>query len=449
MIKDKLAKAVETGLNNIKNGDDYIPLSMRGELEVIVKDREGNVLSYERGHNQVTNLAKMAIIHLLAGEVGVIDGGIYSVPELSTGATLQRTYTLGDEDPTGNFAKIYPTFVPENHTTTTNLDGQLVSDEQFFYDGTNYINELAAKNQLSQIFAKDISNTPIKFNFPTKMLFGTGMEAYDSSTMTTEYANEIGSSELSTAVILRLNGITNSATIPENFFFGCSANSDTVALPDMKLTNWYSNQKLRCRTLQPSTPLGLQATPNATDTSIRGAIKNCFITSTSDSAKYNAATKMAQPEYRGYGYPCFIYAKRSTLKFYNKSEGNHDVHYEMNSALGSVPYETELTYTVDMPAQPINSTEVTTFYPYNGWILKQAGLFSDSRFRLRSEDNSAGSAYSESALLSKTNGTESDNAKSYRDNVGGQMLFTRNLSSPVLKTPDNQITFVWHIFIAI
>ena len=66
MIKDKLTEAIEASLNNMKNGDDHVPLNMRGELEVIVKDRDGNVLSYEKGHNQVTNLAKMAIIHLLA-----------------------------------------------------------------------------------------------------------------------------------------------------------------------------------------------------------------------------------------------------------------------------------------------------------------------------------------------------------------------------------------------
>lgn len=444
MIKDKLIEAVKDSLNNIKKGDDHIPLNMRGELEVIVKDRDGNVLSYERGHNQVTNLAKMAIIHLLAGEIGVVDSDVFSVPETS-GVDFQRTYALGEA--TSPFAKITSSFTPENHHQTDNLDGQLVSGEQYFYDGSNYV--YSNRNELSQITAKDVGGNDIKFNFPTKMLFGTGMEANESSSVITEYTNEIGGS-LGIATICRLNGYPVDTQLPQTFLYGCSYAADDVANSNTKLSNWYSNSKFRCRTLQPATPDPIRGTtPSSSDTSIKGAIKNCFITTTSDSDKYNGTTKMAQPEYRGYGYPCFIYAKRSTDNFYVKGDGNHEVHYEMNDALGATPYETELTYTVDMPPQPINSTEVTTFYPYNGWILKQAGLFSDSRFRLRSEDNSTTSEYSEASLLSKTNGSESDDVKSYRDSVGGQMLFTRNLSSPILKTPDNEVTFHWHIFITI
>ena len=449
MIKDKLTEAVEAGLKSIKNGDDHIPLNMRGELEVIVKDREGNVLSYERGHNQVTDLAKMAIIHLLAGEIGVMDSDIYSIPEIdNVGSSLQRTYSL-TEPTSGGFAQIFPDFTPENHTLTTNLDGQLVSGESYFYLGSTY--EASGVNQLSQVTPMDITGNSLKFNFPTKMLFGTGMEAYDASTMTAEYAREIGGTgeEVSTTTVLRLNGVTNTSSVPNTFFTGCNVKNTSVAPINTKLTNWYSNSKFRCRTLQPSTPDKLASSPSTTTTSIRGAIKNCFITSTADTLKYNSQTKMAEPDFRGYGYPCFIYAKRSTTRFYVEGNGNHETHYEMNAALGSVPYETELTYTVDMPAQPTNSGEITAFYPYNGWILKQAGLFSDSRFKIRSKDSDPNSSYSEAHLLSESNGSNSDNVKSYRDSVGGQMLFTRNLSSPILKTPDNEITFHWHIFITI
>lgn len=453
MIKDKLTEAVEAGLENIKKGDDHIPLNMRGELEVIVKDRDGNVISYERGHNQVTNLAKMAIIHLLAGEVGVIDSKVYSMPESTSesAVTLQRVYALETSSPEDPKAEIVSSFNPSNHSTTQNLDGQLVSGEQFFYNGATYASEDVS--QLSQVLPKDVSGSSLKFNFPTKMLFGTGMEAYNAASMNSEYATEINTTEttdLSTATILRLNGVAQGNTIPDNFWSGCSSSGDGIASSATKLSNWYSNSKFRCRTLQPSTPSAMAAVPNAADTSIKGAIKNCFITTTGDASKYNATTKMAYPEYRGYGYPCFIYAKRSTEKFYEAEENNHETYYERNAALGSVPYETEITYTVDMPAQPVNSNEVTTFYPYNGWILKQAGLFSDSRFRIRSEDLSGSSQLSERVLLEKTNDSlRSDDARAYRDSVGGQLLFTRNLSSPILKTADNEISFIWHIFITI
>lgn len=434
MIKDKLTEAVEASLNNMKNGDDHIPLNMRGELEVIVKDRDGNVLSYEKGHNQVTNLAKMAIVHLLAGEVGVIDPPIYSV----SGTGNLRAYSLTDSQ--SGSTEIYSSFNPDNHSTATNLDGTLVSGEQFFFDGATYVSKTTT--ELSQVNANDVGGKSIKFNFPTKMLFGTGVEAYDTTSMESAYQNT--SLDVSPNIMNALNGYTGS-TIPENDFFKY-CNSDEK---ENVLTNWYSNSAYRCRTLQPisATPIG--TSPAADTVSISGAIKNCLITSTSDSSKYSTSSKMATANYRGYGYPCFIYAKRATGEFYDKSEGNQQVHYKMNDALGISVYETELVYTVNMPTQPVSSQSVSSFYPYNGWILKQAGLFSDSRYRLRSEE--ASGAYTEEGFIEKikTSAEESEVQKTYRDSVGGQLLFTRNLSSPILKTPDNEIVFVWHIFITI
>lgn len=440
MIKDKLAEAIETSLENIKSGNDNIPLKMRGELEVIVKDRDGNVLSYERGHNQVTNLAKMAIIHLLAGEIGSVDGNIYSVT--APNSNIQRAYSLTDTEAT-NFAKIYPSFTPDNHTASVNVDGQLVSGEQFFYEGSYYV---GSTTKLSQVNSQDTNGNAFQFNFPTKMLFGTGIESYQAGDMESLYKNEISGMEVST--MCALNGYSNVATVPSGFFSFCSTESSTTVDVNTRLTNWYSNSVYRCKTLQPATVSPLQTTPAADTVSIKGAIKNCFITSTADEAKYNGTTKMAKPLYRGYGYPCFIYAKRSTSNFYNNNSGNQEVYYGRNEALGTSEYESELTYTVNMPAQPVSSTSVSAFYPYNGWILKQAGLFSDSRFKLKSESTGT---YSEDTYIQNiaSDNEKSEAAKTYRDSVGGQLLFTRNLSSPILKTPDNEVVFVWHIFIAI
>jgi hypothetical protein len=434
MIKDKLTEAIEASLNNMKNGDDHVPLNMRGELEVIVKDRDGNVLSYEKGHNQVTNLAKMAIIHLLAGEVGVIDSNIYSV----SGTGNLRAYSL--DEPTEKGALIYSSFNPANHSATTNVDGTLVSGEQFFFSGESYVTENSTV--LSQVNAKDVGGLPLKFNFPTKMLFGTGIEAYDETTMESAYQGS--TLNVSTNIKNVLNGYTSSSNLSVSFFKYCDFDS-----AENVFTNWYSNSAYRCRTLQPVDTTAINSSPAKDTVSISGAIKNCLITSTDDSNKYSTSSKMATADYRGYGYPCFIYARRSTDNFYDKSEGNQEVHYEMNDALASTAYETELTYTVNMPTQPVSSQSVSSFYPYNGWILKQAGLFSDSRYRLRSEETDG--SYPESKFIDgvNTSAEVSESTKTYRDSVGGQLLFTRNLSSPILKTPDNEVVFVWHIFITI
>ena len=452
MIKDRLTEAIEANYDKIQKGDDYIPIGMRGELEVIVKDRDGNVLSYERDHNQVTKLAKMALLHLLAGEIGTVDSDIYSIPEAQD-KQYRRTYTVNDATAK---RQIVSSFTPGNHTSQKNSDGQLVSGEQYFFEGGSYLS--GSTNLLSQVNPADVSGTAIKFNFPTKMLFGTGLEDHDTSSIPNKYSQDFGT-QLSSAAILTLNGYSaNSNEIPQSFLDGCSSDETVTGYtPDRlkRLSNWYSADAFRSRTLQPASSSPLKTTLNSEVTAITGAIKNCFIEdSSADSNLYNPTTKMALAPYRGFGHPCFIYAKRSTNSFFDNSNGNRETYYAINdNLLGSVPYETEVTYTVVMPAQPVASDSITTFYPYNGWVLRQAGLFCDSRYKLRTVDKVSSTAeLSETSFINKIDtGDEeaSNNAHNYRDNVGGQLLFVRNLSSPILKTADQEVTFIWHIFITV
>lgn len=456
MIKDRLTEAIEANYDKIQKGDDYIPIGMRGELEVIVKDRDGNVLSYERDHNQVTKLAKMALLHLLAGEIGAgNDPAVYSVPGIAnSGHTADmRTYKITELP---DYKKeIISSFTPANHTSSKNLDGQLVSGEGYFYSGSEYLSNNVCK--LSQAMPLDIDNQSIKFNFPTKMLFGTGLEAHTTNEIAGLYSADFGTS-LSPAAILTLNGYSSSGSeIPSSFLDGCSTEINVAGYtPNLakRLTNWYSANAYRCRTLQPASVDILKTNLTSEITAITGAIKNCFIEQSGgtddDSGLYNPTTKMAQAPYRGFGYPCYIYAKRSTNQFYKDEEGNKETYYGINDALaGSAPYETEVTYTVVMPTQPVASDSITTFYPYNGWVIRQAGLFCDSRYVLRSAKEDSG--LTETDFLGKVNGNQesSDNAHTYRDSIGGQLLFARNLSSPFIKTADQEVTFIWHIFITV
>ena len=458
MIKDRLTEAIEANYEKIKKGDDHIPIGMRGELEVIVKDRDGNIISYERDHNQVTKLAKMALLHLLAGEIGTVDSEAYSVAEGTTAGL--RTYAVTDVSESLPELKkqIFPSFVPGNHTLntdeqsetpSTNLDGQMVSGEPYFFNGANY-QDSENNTRLSQVAPMSdgfSDNAAIKFNFPTKMLFGTGLEDYSSETIGSTYQNDLGAAVNSEAICI-LNGYDASNTLPTKFFYGCSSSTlqDYPPSQEKRLSNWYSASKFRSRTLQPASTQPIKTNPTSNDTAIKGAIKNCFIESSSDSSLYNPSTKMAINDYRGYGYPCFIYAKRDTQSFYVTGD-NENVFYSVNDSLGSSPYETEVTYTVVMPAQPVASQRILTFYPYNGWVLRQAGLFCDSRYKIRS---SSSTTYAEATMLSNANsGIEDQVTNTYRNSVGGQLLFTRNLSSPIIKTPDNVVTFIWRIFITV
>ena len=444
MIKDRLTEAIEANYDKIQKGDDRIPIGIRGELEVIVKDRDGNVKSYERDHNQVTKLAKMALLHLLAGEIGTTDNAVYSINNSDTGNSL-RTFTIEAPGSSTPNALITSSFNPNNHDEGKNLDGQLVSGSQYFFSGSSYMSE--NNNLLSQVQPKDVGNQNIKFNFPTKMLFGTGLECLNNTTdLGNLYSDDAGTT-ISTQIINILNGYS-AEQAQTDFFKYCTYQTD-----ENVYTNWYSAIPQRARTLQPVSVDAMKVSPTSSDTAIKGAIKHCFVELSTEGTKhYNPTTKMALAQYRGYGYPCFIYATRNTDNFHaatpSEETKNLDVHYEMNDALGSVPYETEVTYTVVMPAQPVASNSIQTFYPYNGWILRQAGLFCDSRYAIRSA--AVGSNYTEATMLSQANaGSDLQAPKTYRDSVGGMMLFTRNLSSPILKTADDEVTFIWHIFITV
>ena len=428
MINTRLAKALAKSMDRIKHEDDRLPISIRGELEVIVKDREGNLLSYERGHNQVTDLAKMQIIHLLAGELYTIDADIYS-----TGVSGYKTFAS-----TGSASDVVKNRIASNttdpstvHSTGLNADGTMVSGEQYFFNGNLLIGTGTQQQTIFLNQHNDIINT---YNFPTKMLFGTGMEDHSKDTVLDTY-RRLEASDIGAVLVNKVNGFTGSADL-NNSFMNCLSTGSGYNFK----TNYYSGNQYLCRTLQPTTTTPLTSVVDASQSAIDGAIKNCYITSVTDTAKYDASSRMAQGLYRGMGYPAYIYAQRKTAEFYNP-DTDEFVHYNLDTDISS-KYETELVYVVNMPAQPVNVEDISSFYPYNGWILKQAGLFSDSRFLLRSQGDGAATFNG----ITSANITSGNNPY-YVNNASGTLLFKRNLSSPVLKTPDISITFAWHVFI--
>src|SRR5574344_1765835 len=119
MLRDKFIKSIAKSEHLINLENDNIPVGMRGELEVIVRDRKGNILSYERGHNQGTNLAQMHIIHLLAGEIGIINDQIYSCANGANKRSFIKTCN-------GNKVVNYFDISSSSHSATTNIQGVLL-----------------------------------------------------------------------------------------------------------------------------------------------------------------------------------------------------------------------------------------------------------------------------------------------------------------------------------
>ncbi len=432
MIKTKLANAIIKSLDKMRHEDDKLPIGMRGELEVIVKDRQGNILSYERGHNQVTDLAKMQIIHLLAGELYTYDSEIYSLANSGNYKLFTSTVTAANQvKQTVSSDSASPT---NTHSTSQNTDGTLVSGQQYFFNGGLMLPPESTETQT--IFLNQPNDISLKMTHPTKMLFGTGMEAHTSESIESVYTDKDGASP-GAKLINKINGFQANNSLDASFMTALGTSSSEYNF----LTNYYSGNQYRARTLQPSTITPLTSTVSSADSAIDGAIKNCYITSvTGDNSKYDSASRMAVGAYRGFGYPAFIYAQRKTDSFYDTDQDEY-VHYDMNTDISS-KYETELVYVVNMPTQPVNVEDISSFYPYNGWILKQAGLFCDSRYLLRS--NGDGASYFNS--INSSNITSGNNLY-YANSAAGTLLFKRNLSSPIVKTPDVSITFAWHVYI--
>lgn len=371
--------------------NDNIPVGVRGELEVIVRDCNGNIISYDKDHNEITDWMKHSIIHLLAGNIFSKEH-IYPIPE-TTPEQYIYTKMQGGED-------------FHSSTGKTNADGMLLTGKSYFHDGISQEGFGWGNAKPSE----DVSY--ICPTYPTKMLFGTGAEFSGDEPFN---------------VITSYYGVSESTDTAKSLekFLGKEM-GNTIAFNNNinDPTNYYSNSEgipgtlEQCRSVQPkdfTSPDTSSLTPRL-ETGITGAIKDCLITDeATKNSNYNPETGMANSQYRGIGRPCFIYAERENDSFHSNivNPGNVNINVDSSST-----YEDKLTYSVVMPQN--NQSE---FYPYNGWILKEAGLFSDSILRL-------------------------GNTPSNYYKMPSGILLAKRYIKPVMKTADTEIEFRWSIYIA-
>jgi len=105
-----------------------------------------------------------------------------------------------------------------------------------------------------------------------------------------------------------------------------------------------------------------------------GGIKNGFIVSSDDLASniiYESFGAMPSYPYRGKGRPSFIYVNPATSPWID-----NDIYLSIPTTT-SRSLEGEISFQVNLPDQkdlPFGED----FYPYNGYTLKQIGLYSDS-----------------------------------------------------------------------
>ena len=367
MLFDSIKKKYKEILKKKDDASMFFPFKLRGELEVIVRDKYNKIIQYDINDNIVTLWGKHAVMHLLSGEVFSANG---------------TTRLTGSGD----------------HTTTVNNDGTLLSGGQYFDSST-----FPGSNGWWSRSGPGL-NTQLYSYFPVKMLFGTGYEfnnynAVRPTTLRTDYTE--------TNFNANINDVTNTY----------SNSYQSNAIVKTKSINDVNSQA--------------KVTPTLTENEfgISGAIKDgTYNNSATDSMKLEdvSGNKFLTRNYRGIGRPSFIYSKR----ILRNNNDNADVSLRFDSTV-----ENKIIFTANMPAQ--TSANAGIFYPYNGFFIKEAGLFCDSFFTLKN------TVPANQAASDDSGNTEYDN---YRKMPYG-IMFAKRYITPVTKSHDVSVTNNWAIFL--
>jgi hypothetical protein len=410
LLKDNIKKNFEKLTVDQKDDkmSEDMNMKMRGEVEVWAYDKDGKLIHHDKDHNVVTNWAKQATMHLMTGEVFT---------------------THGDRDinDTENFSsRARRSSEASDHILgSVNNDGTLVSGEQFLGDNSNYPQYWSDNTVV--LNPVDGDNTDEDFHypfFPTKMLFGTGVEYKDWQAVIDDGKDGNGQ-----------DGYAN----PANGGWSEVAFDDVLTTTNVDYSNYYSTvwdgtgyKLLKSRTLNDVYAGSLSNVENPLDEDsfgVKGAIKDATFNG------QNGLTVLAPVDnkyfatgsYKGIGQPAFIYAKRAS-RFMQAG----DVELNEGQLVGTEHLESRITFTVTMPKQ-----DAGEFYPYNGYTIKQAGIFADAAMLLRN-----------SVPADETDNDDINNLEyiNYVKQPCGIMWATRNIA-PIFKTHDTEIVVQWTIYL--
>ena len=380
MLKDIIKNGFYYLSDTRKNSDKMYPI--RGELEIIGM-RNGKIFHYDRGHNTIMAWAKHSMMHILTGESFAATGKQRS--KLAT--DHYKGTSIGD--------------------SSFNNDGTLMSNEQYFgspvFPGS------------MGWWSKGDSNIPsaatyIYPYFPTKILFGTGFEYNAFASMPADFQTYYTAASWASA-----NWVQNPHA--DNDYSGTFGGVTGDSLYKMKSMNDIYSTTLATPTILDS------------DFAVPGAVKSgLYYSLKGDSQKIESITGnyFLKKDYQGIGKPALIYCKRES-RFY---QSGTEVGLDFDTSV-----ENKITYTVTLPEQ--TGSNAGFFYPYNGFVLKVAGLFTDARFFLRN-DIPIDDAHSDDAALQEY--------KNYLKMPYGLMLAKRYIA-PITKSHDVSITCRWTLYL--
>ncbi len=411
MLKDNIDKNFKKiSEEKDNNMNDNLGLNLRGELEIWAY-KNGELIHHDKGDNIVTKWAKHATMHLLTSEAYSTHGD-----RPATGGTISYT-----KRQTGSAHEV----------DVTNNDGTMLSNDAYLGDNNDYYSEIDSRYKYwtcpnPDIVTNDgdeVGANPFKYPFfPTKMLFGTGIEYKDWDAVIADGRSGDGQDGY---------GNPSNGTWTQETF-----NSEIDNDDNYYSASWDGSSKLlfKTRTVNDVYSAALSNDDNPmldTNFAVKGAIKNGVYNSISDGAKLVniEEKKFSTGEWRGIGRPSFIYVKRNA-RWMESGEAI----LEMGETTNTEDLESKITYTITMPEQ----SSAGEFYPYNGYTLKVAGLFADAAMLLKNTvpaDNTDNDD-------SETN-LEYEN---YMKQTGGILWATRNIA-PIYKSHDTKIIAQWTIYL--
>jgi hypothetical protein len=386
MLKDKIIKNFE--IMKDRNQREYIPFDFKGELNVRAW-RDGKLIYHDGGDNTITLWAKQMVMHLLTGDVFTQLG--------ETGKTMVKSDVSTHINTEG---------------AGLNGDGMIISQEQFWWDYAIFTQGFWSKaNDL--FVSKDMTGNIYPL-FPTKMLFGTGKEYATWE----EITNPLEVDFLTQEGYSVANFITNINDVTNNYYSG------TVDVNGTK-QKYGSGPIVKSRTVNDYVRTRIEGSPQNNEYGVCGAIKNGTF-STEATGVVDGKIALSEsgepslvPEYSGIGKPCFIYCRKEN--YWDDAAG--DV-FLSNEGGG---YINKITFTVNMPDQTEQSGSLNKFYPYNGFTLKEVGLFNDG-------------------LLSINNGITGAGTYNY-DNMMCGMMMAKRYIAPLVKDAGISISAQWTLFL--
>lgn len=416
MLKDIFKKSSNN--SNIKEKICQSLLDGYVDIKAYRYDDDNNkkLVYHDTGDNTVTNWMRQVIMQMLAG-VSFSNEGCDDV-------------LTNPADPE---SKNITSYNKKNHEDGTNTDGCVVSNTeyQYIHDGSDI-----------RTSYKDLEAERKFPLYPTKVLLGTGKEyvSWDDLQAENEEVNPSWYSEM-----IENYGSGEGELAAKDYFdqlvsgkIGHNYYSGTFGAQNVHNGG---GSMLRAVTVNDPISTVLEETPAdlANRYGIVGAVKTLYLpkkdlnetlgddfkTKVEDIINpiVSESGRLLRPRFRGAGRPCFIY--------FNKTQNGNKLDYCNQTAnvfvsrenKSSAKFLNRITFRIVMPAQKGSGLN-NQYYPYNGYTLKQIGLFND-------------------ALLEATDGQQSDFAGQM---PCGTMLAIKNIAA-FTKTAEEEIIFTWTLTI--